>query len=109
MIPIGRWEGVPHLWLICRQQVARREHVGGQLINLDIETLGSKRNGSVAIARGLHIFHQRAVLRKIGLWRGRQGTRVRARATARKWLRGWCVWIGEGGGAIPVLPALWTV
>jgi hypothetical protein len=27
------------LMLICPQQVARREHVGGQLINLDIETL----------------------------------------------------------------------
>ena len=31
---LGIW-----LLLICPQQVARREHVGGQLINLDIETL----------------------------------------------------------------------
>jgi hypothetical protein len=55
---LGIW-----LMLIRPQQVARREHIGGQLINLDIETLGSKRNGSVAIARGLHIFHQSPVLR----------------------------------------------
>jgi hypothetical protein len=27
------------LMLICPQQLARREHVGGQLINFDIETL----------------------------------------------------------------------
>src|SRR5713226_6946621 len=33
----------PGIWvlLICPRQVTRREHVGGQLINLDIETLGS--------------------------------------------------------------------
>ena len=65
--PVNRVYNTLGIWslLICPQQVARREHVGGQLINLDVETLGSKGNGSVAIARGLHIFHQRAVLRNI--------------------------------------------
>ena len=51
--PVNGVYNTPGTWLllICRRQVTRREHVGGQLINLDIETLGSERNGSVAIAR----------------------------------------------------------
>ena len=53
------------LMLIWRQQVARGEDIGRQLINFDIETLGSKGNGSIAGARGFHIFHQSAVLRNI--------------------------------------------
>jgi len=53
------------LMLIWRQQVARGEDIGRQLINFDIETLGSKGNGSIAGARGFHIFHQIAVLRNI--------------------------------------------
>jgi len=57
---LGIW-----LMLICPRQVAHREHVGGQLINLDIETLGSKGHGSAASARSLHIFRQSAVLRNI--------------------------------------------
>jgi hypothetical protein len=39
--PVNRVYDTPGIWLvlICPQQVARRQHVGGQLINFDIETL----------------------------------------------------------------------
>ena len=51
--PVNGVYNTPGIWvlLICPRQIAGRKHVGGQLINLDVETLGSKRNGSVAIAR----------------------------------------------------------
>src|SRR5260370_18402660 len=65
--PVNGVYNTPGIWgpLICPQQVTRRGPVGVQLLNLDIETLGSKRNGSLASARGFHISHQSAALRNI--------------------------------------------
>ena len=42
-------------------QVAGGEDIGGRLIELDVETPGSKGDGSLVIAGGLYIFHQDAV------------------------------------------------
>src|SRR5208282_63254 len=54
-------------WLSCRQQRAvGGEDISGLVIKLKVGALGSKGNGSVAIACGRHIFHQHAVLRNTG-------------------------------------------
>ena len=55
-----REEGMDALTWATRQ-VAGGEDIGGRLIELDVETPGSKGDGSLVIAGGLYIFHQDAV------------------------------------------------
>jgi len=77
-------------YLLRREQVTG-EDIGGRLIELDIETLGSEGNGSFTMARGLHIFHQDAVSRNAGGGLGRRGERVLVGARVRAWkcVRSW--------------------